>query len=258
MKLIDLTGKIFGRLTIKGRDCTRSDGGVRWLCECECGKTVSVASRELNSGQTRSCGCLARELSKLRNTTHGLSDSPEYGIWSAMKTRCTNQNTKNYDSYGGRGITISDRWLNSFENFYADMGPRPSAEHSIDRIENDKGYVPGNCRWATLVEQANNKRTTRLHDLNGELLTVREIVNKTGLPRSTVMNRLYSDEIKRPVDSKPREVKRYYYDGQTLTLSEWSKFTGISYRVLHARISKGWSIMDALTIPTDRSTGYRK
>lgn len=122
-------------------------------------------------------------------TTHGLSDSSEYKIWQLMKERSFNKNNPGYKNYGARGIIMCKRWL-KFENFYADMGPRPSLKHSIDRINNDKSYSRSNCRWATLKQQANNKRNSRKITFNGETKTLAQWSESTGLLITTIFNRI--------------------------------------------------------------------
>lgn len=157
-KKIDLTGRRFSRLTairVAGRDST---GRFEYLCRCDCGQEKTVRGSNLTSGHVKSCGCLLREADQ--GITHGLSHAPEYIVWLSMKRRCSNPKNESFKYYGGRGIKVCDRWLHSFENFLDDMGSRPSPEHSIDRINVDGDYEPSNCRWATLSEQARNKRTS--------------------------------------------------------------------------------------------------
>lgn len=160
-KLIDLTGVKFGRLTVIKRDDTK-DSKVKWICKCLCGNYKPVYGSYLRSGETESCGCLRKESLIKRSTKHGNAPregvSPEHSTWHAIKQRCGNPNHKRYKDYGGRGISICDRWNNSFMDFLSDMGEKPSPKHSIERIDVNKNYEPDNCKWATTLEQARNQR----------------------------------------------------------------------------------------------------
>ncbi len=134
-----------------------------WRCECDCGGKIEISSARLLAKSIKAsaahCGCCSRGTKPER---HGMAGTPEYRAWAAMRMRCVNPNMEHWDSYGGRGITVCAKWLNSFGAFYQDMGPRPTSKHSLDRIDNDGNYEPSNCRWATGCQQSSNKRPARI------------------------------------------------------------------------------------------------
>jgi hypothetical protein len=161
-----------------------------WECHCECGRIKIVRADHLKVGNTKSCGCLASEMTAARSRTHGETPyryhSPEYRVWSGMRVRCSKPR---FVHYGGRGIKVCDRW-HKFENFLADMGRRPSPTHSLDRIDVDGNYEPSNCRWATRTEQMNNTRTTRRVRAWGEVMPLRTALKISGIGRKTFYQRL--------------------------------------------------------------------
>ena len=189
--LIDLTGQKFGRLiAIEKTDRRSGKGSIVWKCKCDCGKETFVSSSSLRSGNTQSCGCLNKELV----TTHGMKNTSEYRSWQSMKDRCYNPNYNQFKDYGGRGIIVCDRWKDSFENFFSDMGPKPSNKHSIDRIDNDGNYELGNCKWSTAREQVRNRRHQRdvkLIDPEGQEYLIaggliKQFCKDTGLDSSNI------------------------------------------------------------------------
>lgn len=190
--LIDISGVVYDRLTAlscSGRD---SKGRAVWLCLCSCGKSVEVPAHKLRGLRVKSCGCLkadrARALGK-KHSKHGMHLTPEYRVWHSMKQRCLNPTDANYPNYGGRGISICVRWL-SFENFYEDMGKAPPGL-SLDRFpDNDGNYEPGNCRWATVQEQANNRRTNVFLTFDGLTLSKTQWSRRIGITFESLTKRI--------------------------------------------------------------------
>ena len=187
----DLVGLKYGRLVVTGLADKKAGRRLHWECSCECGGFIVVRGSELKAGNTVSCGCYNRQAASARLLTHGFCRFPEYSIWTGLVLRCTDPKIKQYPDYGGRGITVCEEWL-SFENFYRDMGPRPSRQHSLDRKDNNGNYCKDNCRWATMKEQQNNRRSNRILELGGESLTMSQWSDKIGIRPGTILARLSS------------------------------------------------------------------
>lgn len=188
-KLKDLTGQVFGRWTVVSRSANDANRQAQWNCTCTCGASKVVNGGNLRTGKSVSCGCFKDEATSARSKTHGMSDSRTFRIWANMITRTTNENFARRSDYADRGIGVCVEWA-SFSAFLSAMGECPSESHSIDRINNDLGYSPENCRWATAIEQANNTRSNNRVSLGGETRTLAEWSRATGINYSTLRNRV--------------------------------------------------------------------
>lgn len=257
--IINLTGKIFGKLTVIDENYIRTlSGAVRWNCICDCGRLTVVIGGDLKSGRTSSCGCFQKEKAKEAQTTHGMHDTPEHHAWNNMKNRCNNEKAPNYHNYGGRGITVCDRWMNSFENFYEDMGPRPSPDHSLDREEVNGNYEKDNCRWATDLEQQNNRRDNVRYEYDGSTRTVSEWGHILGIKENSIRSRLnrgwsFENAVSESIQKHRSRDKLYEIDGEVKTLTQWSESTGIPYWTLLSRINKyKWSPEKAVKTQTNK------
>lgn len=188
----DIAGQRFGLLTaiepVEYRNLQ-----WYWRCQCDCGGTKVASGIQLRKGLTRSCGCLIAARAAA-NTRHGHSSggasTPEYRTWVSMRSRCRNPNTTHFSFYGGRGIRVCPEWDASFEAFLRDVGPRPSDDHSLDRIDNDRGYEPGNVRWAPSAIQNRNKRSFNFYEYEGDMLTMPQIADRTGIPLDRLRYRI--------------------------------------------------------------------
>lgn len=204
---IDYVGKKFNRLTVLQDLPTR--GSNRYVrCICDCGVVKDYQLTAIVHGQTMSCGCYGKEQTKKSNTKHGRSFSGTYYSWKSARGRCLNPNNPVYHNYGGRGIKFCDRWSN-FRNFLEDMGERPSKEHTLDRINTNGDYEPGNCKWSLPIEQANNKRSSRFETVGCVTLTVAQWARESGLPQGALTQRLAKGMTMAEAISKPlRKTKR--------------------------------------------------
>lgn len=195
--MIDLTGKKFGRLTVVKRVGTDNQRNPMWLCKCDCGNEKVIRGNGLKSGNTKSCGCLAKENAQQRlkflNYKTGQYKSRLYRIWTSMKTRCYNDNnSETYKRYGARGITVCDEWRDNFKAFYDwAMANGYTDELTIDRIDNDGNYCPENCRWVTLQIQNRNRRTTRIITFNGKTQCMLDWANELGVKVNTMIARFH-------------------------------------------------------------------
>ena len=185
-KKIELTGKTFERLSvIKEVPATTKSKQIHWLCTCSCGNSVTVVSYDLRHKHTKSCGCLQQET----RTKHAKWYTPEYKVWAAIIQRCTNKNNPGYKNYGGRGISVDITWRDSFENFYTDMGNKPNASLTIERLDNNKNYCKNNCIWAPRKDQARNKRDNINITYKGKTQCLMDWAIELKIPHNTLYSR---------------------------------------------------------------------
>lgn len=208
----DLTGQRFSRLIVVSRAENSKHNYAMWNCICDCGAKVITVGTSLRKGNTKSCGCFSKDQIATLRRTHGMSQATEYRVWRGMITRCTNPNVKCYANYGKRGIVVCERWKSSFENFLADMGERPTPKHTLDRINNDGNYEPGNVRWAERKEQNRNQRSNIVITHNGITAILSEWAVITGIDYQTLHTRIWDGwsherAITTPVRHRMRRAK---------------------------------------------------
>lgn len=240
--VIDMSGVRYGSVVAiapTGRCASRD---VAWEFLCDCGITFTASGYAFRSGRRTTCPECASALCGASSVTHGMTNTPEYRIWTGIKKRCYNNKQKAYPNYGGRGIRVCDKWLNSFDAFFSDMGERPSARHSIERIDVNGDYAPSNCKWATPIEQANNKRVT----VRIDGIPIAELSRETGIKHATLYARATVGRRGYPVLGP--QVLTLEHNGITDTTAGWSKRTGIKQTTINMRVTKyGWPVEKALT-----------
>ena len=242
-RFIDITGRAFGKWTVLGSHFLNKHGKYMWLCRCECGVEMSVNGSDLRYGRSNSCH-------RCKIKRHGMKGTPEHAAWSQMRYRCRSPHHPHYHRYGGRGISVCARWQ-TFENFFADMGLRPTDKHTLDRKDNDGNYEKSNCRWATRKEQANNRGTNRLLTHGGKTLHLSEWAEQTGIGYYCLVSRLSLGwSPGRALTTPLARVKEITFRGETKTISGWAEETGISRDTIAQRMKLGWSTERTLTAPS--------
>lgn len=255
----DLKDERFGKLTV-AHCIGKVKNAYRWYCRCDCGGECYAKTSALVAGHTKSCGCSRRgATAAARSRKHGLCFIPEYGIWLGMRGRCNNPNLKCYKDYGGRGIKVFAGWdcPEGFPCFFAHVGSRPTPRHMLDRIDNERGYEPGNVRWTVRKIQNENRRVTRWIVFRGERRTCAQWAKHFGMKPSTLWSRLYlsrwsfAKSISTPVAPNRHFVE---YKGKVLSLSGWEREIGISQHLLRVRlVVLKWPVEKAMTTPFNRS-----
>lgn len=251
-KLIDLTGKQFGKLTVI--KMIKINNRTYWKCKCECGNETVCRDDSLKVGHSLSCGC--NKIGKnSKQFKHGKGNTRLYRIWSLMRCRCYNKNNKLYKYYGERGISICDEWTdkeNGFINFYNwAMANGYTDELTIDRINVDGNYEPLNCRWVTMAVQCNNKRNNVIFDINGEKLNIAQISRRYNLNRTVIEGRLNRNWSITEVINGHKDNKLYLVNGEKLTIMELSKKYNILYTTVLNRIHRGWAVEKAVLTPVN-------
>lgn len=245
-KVIDMAGKRYSSIVAMHVVGRSTSGDLKWQFQCDCGTEFQANGYYARIGKIVSCPVCAAERTRLASVKHGLTETPEFEIWTGIHTRCCNPKSTAFKNYGGRGISICDRWKDSFSNFLADMGKRPSPIHSIERSDNEGNYEPGNCYWATPYEQANNKRTNLKVTIDGVTKNLSEWARQFNVQVSTAS--LRHKQGLRGIDIFTSTVKHINHQGITDTVSGWSKRTGIKPSTISMRLnSYGWPIHKALT-----------
>ena len=249
-RTVDMQGRRFGSATaLRVAADQRGRGKLKWACLCDCGLEFVSCGGKLRSGEVISCPTCSRERVRLSRIVHGMRDSAEHRIWTHIKSRCFNPRVPEFKNYGGRGITMCERWRESFSNFLSDMGSRPSDQHSIDRHPNNDGnYEPGNCRWATYKAQANNTRSNRKVTIDGETRNMTQWADAIGVRREVIHKRLKRGIVGENLLAKPHEAKVFAFAGMSASIPEWSARTGIHRDTLYWRINhQKWPLERALT-----------
>lgn len=191
-RALELRGQRFGKLVAIAEAGRDRFGKIQWECRCDCGGRVVTASSALSLGRTKSCGCTPGGRAGRPRVSHQLSKTPEYRVWVYLRERCLNPKCPYFKDYGARGITVHPSWLgeDGFANFIRDVGRRPAAGLSLDRINNDGNYEPGNCRWTDHATQARNRRDNRMFTINGETLCLKDWAVRYGVPYPTAGSRV--------------------------------------------------------------------
>ena len=244
-------GMVFGRLTT----ISKADG-KRWSCLCSCGNTTITPVQNLNSGKAKSCGCLAGEMSSARSTKHGGHGTKAYQVWDAMLQRCTNKNFKQWDDYGGRGITVCDEWMD-FSNFLRDMSQPPKG-FTIDRIDNNSGYNKDNCEGVSRIDQQPNRRNSHRITFNGQTKPMIEWAEILGLHIGSVHSRLQRgwtelEALGLNIRNTPKRTSYVRSDarwvehgGKRMILAEWCKELGVNSKTVYSRLMRGATELEAL------------
>ena len=254
---LDIAGQRFGRLiAIDSFRRNRVNGKSEkvWNCACDCGGSAVGSAAQLRSGGLTSCGCRLREHASKMNASHGMTGTKVYRAWKGIKRRCLNPSEPAYKNYGGRGVSIYPEWAENFELFYAEIGDPPTSEHTVERINNDLGYIPGNVKWATRLEQRRNRRSNVFYEYNGHKYMLRDLSEKYGISFPALVYRIITkgwtvkEAVETPVNIQSQNLSTMW-NGRKCLIADIAKATGADYRLLRSRILSGWPVEDAIQAP---------
>ena len=263
----DISGQRFGRLLVVSFvDTVKQSKGraARWKCVCDCGGETVVFGSLLRNGNTRSCGCLVLETIINRSRRHGMAKrgprSAEYVAWNNMKQRCGNPNSSHFNRYGGRGIRVCDRWIigengkNGFECFLLDMGEKPSAAHSIDRINRDGNYEPANCRWADQKTQVRNSAKAAEYQTQLGTHSVIETAEMAGMPYGRLRSRRrYGWNADEAINQPKREPRKLNVKGKEMSVADAAAISPVTAACILKRIRNGWNDTAAVLTPRQKT-----
>lgn len=239
----DLIGLKFGKLLVLSKTELRSKGGkVIWKCQCDCGNLKNVQTDYLTCNQTTSCGCYQKETTSKRFSKHNAKNSENkrlrnlYTTWLSMRDRCNNPNNINFKHYGGRGISVCNEW-NDFNVFKNDMGYKPidGNKYTLERIDVNGNYCKENCKWATYIEQANNRRNNRAkYTIDNKEYSIRDIIDITGLSYESIRDRIEANL--NPFKPKTKAHRAIEFNGIVLSIIDWSKKLNVSKHILYRKL----------------------
>ena len=255
MRIKNLVSMRFGNLIVTEFSEISKHGKARWKCQCDCGKNTIVVGSSLVNGGTKSCGCMMRHFVSLSKIKHGMCRTHEYYVWCAMIRRCSSPNDPAYHNYGGRGIHVCERWK-SFIHFIEDMGSRPSAKHTIERMNNKNGYSPENCTWEIRKKQSRNTRQNKLITYMGKTQCLADWTDEFGIDERVLRYRAskgwdFELALNKPI-RKNQPKRAFVIDRETISLPGLAKKYGIKYITLFARLKRGMDIAEAIETPVKK------
>lgn len=259
----DLSGQQYNGWTVLYHvPCERKTS--YWMCRCQCGKEKTVAQAHLTGGKSRNCGCVRRaKTGRIEGAATGMSTHPLYSTWCSMITRCHNLSDDSYCIYGAKGITVCREWRDSFNAFLEHVGDKPTPKHTLDRIDNSKGYEPGNVRWATMGEQLLNNSRTKYLTCDGKTQSMKEWSEELGIKYTTLRARIRQGwpvklaltEGVKPWKTPWKNAALITFNGKSQNVHEWACEIGMAWQVLQGRLDRKWSVERALTEPVHQRKG---